>query len=143
MSDKKRIFGRMGIAAGIAAGLAILLVASCDPLASISLNDRLNKFLADVGTNSADTYLNFSSTQTADYNAIKGQDWGTTFPAGIYTLSSINSGNESAVTATISGPSGFLGPKSITFKMTKETTLLASIYYIEELNLNNGELSIE
>ncbi len=115
--------------AALAAVLALAL-AGC-VLAPITIEGRLTRFID--GLNAAErgsVYLNFSSTETVDYDTIKPASyWEIPFPKGgegelPYSITTtIDPSDPTAVLVTIEGPpSTFGAAKDFKFVMVNEST---------------------
>ncbi len=131
--------------AALAVALAFAL-AGC-VLAPITIEARLTRFIDALNTpDRANAYLNFSSTETEYYDAIKaGPYWSTSFPAGAagqlpYSIVTIDQSDPAAVPVTIQGPPNFGGTKKFNFVMVNESTDIVN-WMIHELWIWNSGTS--
>jgi hypothetical protein len=104
-------------------------------LLGISIEDRVDEFIADLNGDWNLLYENFHPTETAFYNAIKPatfwEDYFEPTPPS-YTISGLDTTDPANVTFMIDGPALFLGPRTVTFQMVQS----GSDWYIEEMDLS-------
>jgi hypothetical protein len=116
-----------------------LTLGSCT--AGVSVTERLEQFLTDLNGDRADIYLNFHSTQTADYSAIQNPtpppDWDALFPLASrpFSYQNLDTSNTDNVTANVIGT---VYNKPVVFKMQME----GLDWKIEELTVD-GILEIQ
>jgi len=119
-------------------GLVTMSFVSCD-LAGATIDARIDSLLYDINYDRNNAYLNFSSSDTSDYNAIKdGTKLLPLFPTnGIpYTRDTLNTSNPDAVTTTLDDTGIIWGPKSASFMMIKE----GFTWYIHEMSLDGSKI---
>ncbi|MGA2640907.1 MAG: hypothetical protein ABSG21_08380 [Spirochaetia bacterium] len=94
----------------VGAVLIVWSLASCNPLNSVSISQRIADFQADLNTSSrSNVYQDFHPTMTTEYNALKDPNlsgFNTEFPAtGQYSLTDSNDSNPAAVIVTVNAGS--------------------------------------
>ena len=119
-----------------------LLIAGC-ALFGTSQAERVALFEYDLNLNRRYAYRNFLQSATSDYVTLATQNpiytWNVWFPPAEYPDTtkytiSVDEVSGETVEATVSGPSDFTGPKSLTFGMVR-----SGIYwYIEKLTLDGS-----
>ncbi len=116
-----------------------LLLGGCAPFGT-SQAERAARFEYDLNHNRSFAYQNFLPSATTAYNDLVGlpltETWNQWFPPADwpetteYTIS-VDDVSGETVQATVSGPSDFAGPKSLTFGMVRS----GLYWYIEKLTL--------
>ncbi len=113
-------------------------------LLGVSVTQRITQFQTDL--NNADRtniYLNFDSTKTTEYNAIKDPKyWDTPYPVPAagdqkYAITITDDSDPSNVTATMAGPASFSASGSAlsaVFVMSQE----GFDYFIRTLDVSQG-----
>ena len=105
-------------------GIIIMVGFAGCSLFGTKIDERIDSFISDLNNDRANAYTNFHSGKTTDYNVIKPEGYWTTagFPVGTpaYSISGLDDSDSDYVTASITGPAAFGGPKPITFNMAKD-----------------------
>ena len=120
------------------AAVVSFVVLGCD--LAVTVTQRVEYFFVDLNTARDQLHTNFRTADPLDGDAIKAPAfWSVDFPVGDgtpYTYAGLDPTSPANVTATISGPPEFFGPKSITFVMVQE----GMSWYIQELYLNGNPI---
>jgi hypothetical protein len=110
----------------VGAALVVWGLASCNLLNPVSIQQRIDDFLADLNTSTRTNIgQNFHPTATTEYAALQDPNLSginTTFPVGSYSSTTIDQSNPSGgVIVQISGPNAVLSSPYF-LKLTMQTT---------------------
>jgi hypothetical protein len=121
-------------------GMITLSFIGCD-LAGVTIDARIDSFIFDINSDRNNVYLNFHSSATADYNAIKnGTKLLPLFPTNAipYSRGALDTSDPNNVTTILNDGQGAVvwGPKDAIFVMIKDGTT----WYINDLWLSGTQV---
>ncbi len=118
---------------GMVIGALTISLIGCD-LSGVTIDARIDSFISDINYDRTNVYLNFHSSATSDYNALKNESTlEAIFPvAGFpYSRGSLDTSDPNNVTTVLDDTAAW-GPKDAIFVMIKD----GMTWYINDLWLS-------